>query len=174
MTSNFAELQPDLEPLGTVSDFVNEFIDAVRPQHLFDEFSSQETELLSNYLEVFGVPRQSTVLREGDEGDFLAFLVTGKAVIVKNIDQTDTVVAELNPGEMIGEMSLIDGRRRIATCVTTEPSDFAVLSLQSLNAMLSDHPRLGNKFLLMLLKLATSRLRLGADAPSSGALIALV
>lgn len=98
MTSNFAELQPDLEPLGTVSDFVNEFIDAVKPQHLFDEFSIQETELLSNYLEVFGVPRQSTVLREGDEGDFLAFLVTGKAVILKKVDQIDTVVHEINPG----------------------------------------------------------------------------
>ncbi len=174
MTSSFAELQPDLEPLGTVSDFVNEFIDAVKPQHLFDEFSSQETELLSNYLEVFGVPRQSTVLREGDEGDFLAFLVTGKAVILKKVDHVDTVVREINPGEMIGEMSLIDGRRRIATCVTTEPSDFAVLSLQSLNALLSDHPRLGNKFLLMLLKLATSRLRQGSDPASSGALAALV
>ncbi len=174
MTSSFAELQPDLEPLGTVSDFVNEFIDAVKPQHFFDGFSSQETELLSSYLEVFGVPRQSTVLREGDEGDFLAILVTGKAVIVKSTDHTDVVLREVGPGEIIGEMSLIDGLPRVATCITTEPSDFAVLSLQNLNALLSDHPRLGNKFLLVLLKITTTHLREVASSATTGATVALV
>lgn len=159
MTSNFAELQPDIEPLGTVSDFVNEFIDAVEPQHLFDGFSRQETALLSEYLEVYGVPRQSVVLREGDAGDFLAFLVTGKAVILKTNGDVEKVVHELLPGEMIGEMSLIDGAKRFATCMTTEPSDFAVLTYPKFNVLLADHPRLGNKFLLMLLKLSTARLR---------------
>lgn len=159
MTSNFAELQPDAESLGTVSGFVNEFIEAVEPRHMFDDFSRQETALLSEYLECFGVPRESTVVREGDEGDFLAILVTGRAVIVKKYDGEDKVVHTLEPGEMIGEMSLVDGQRRFASCITTEPSDFGVMTRDSFNALLADHPRLGNKFLLMLLRLNTSRLR---------------
>lgn len=159
MTSNFAELQPDAEPLGTISGFVNEFIDAVGPQHMFDDFSRQETALLSEYLECFGVPRDSVVVREGDEGDFLAILVTGHAVILKKHNDEDKVVHALEPGEMIGEMSLIDGQRRFASCVTTEPSDFGVMTRDSFNTLLADHPRLGNKFLLMLLRLNTSRLR---------------
>lgn len=169
-TSNFIELQPDSEALGTVSDFVNEFMDAVQPQHLFDDFSRQETALLSNYLEVYGVPRQSTVLRVGDVGDFLAFLITGKAVIIKNVNGVETVVHELSPGEVIGEISLFDGETRIASCVTTEPSDFAVLSSQSLNALLADHPRLGNKFLLMVVKLTAKRLRQALASPTHSAL----
>ena len=159
MTSHFADLMPDVEPLGPVSDFVNEFIDAVSPQPMFQGFSAQETALLSQYMECFGVPRDSTVLREGDEGDFLAILVTGKAVILKAYDGVDKVVHELNTGEMFGEMSLIDGQKRFATCVTTEPSDFAVLTRERMDDMLADHPRLANKFLLMLLSLSTSRLR---------------
>ena len=174
MTSNFAELQPDSEPLGTVSDFVSEFIDAVKTQHLFDDFSRQETALLSNYLEVYGVPRASTVLRQGDAGDFLVFLVTGKASIVRNVAGIDMVVHEVLPGEIIGEISLFDGQRRIASCVTAEPSDFAVLSVQNLNALLADHPRLGNKFLLMVLKLTASRLRHALSDPAPSALDAVV
>jgi len=160
MGSQFAELQSDVEPLGTVSDFVNEFIEAVKNQPVFEGFSRQETAMLSEYMECYGVPRDSIVLREGDEGDFLAILVTGKAVILKSRGQPDEkVVRRLLPGALFGEMSLIDGQKRFASCVTTEPSDFAVLSRDNLNAILADHPRLGNKFLLMLLKLSTSRLR---------------
>jgi CRP/FNR family transcriptional regulator, cyclic AMP receptor protein len=159
MTSSFAELQPDVEPLGTVSDFVNEFIDAVEPRHWFDGFSRQETALFSEYLQCFGVPRESVVLREGDEGDFLAILVTGRAVILKTYQGVQKTVHEVMPGELIGEMSLVDGQRRYATCITTEPSDFAVLTQDNFNALLADHPRLGNKFMLTLLKHNTARLR---------------
>ena len=159
MPSNFAELEPNVEPLGPVSDFVNEFIDAIEPQPLFAGFSREEYALLSTYLQCFGVPRQSVVIREGDAGDFMAILVTGSAVILKTYAGSEKAVHALKPGEIIGEASLIDGQARRASCITTEPSDFAVLTRHYLDALLEDHPRLGNKVLLMLLNVSTSRLR---------------
>ncbi len=159
MLSNFAQFQPDIEPLGAVSGFVDEFLDVVKPQSLFGAFTDAETATLTEYMECLGVPRQSTVMHEGTEGDCMAILVTGAAMILKSHDGRQKVVHEVMPGEIIGEMSLIDGRRRFASCVTTEPSDFAVLSRTGLDALLNDHPSLGNKFLLMLLRLVTSRLR---------------
>ncbi|MBK9439974.1 MAG: cyclic nucleotide-binding domain-containing protein [Comamonadaceae bacterium] len=159
MVSHFADLQPDVEPLGTVRDFVNEFIEAVASGTLLQGFSRQETVLLSEYLQCFGVPRQSTILREGDEGDFLAILITGQAVVTKQHDGVDKVVYTVKPGDMIGEMSLIDGQKRFASCITTEPSDFAVLTADNFSAMLADHPRLANKLLLRLLNMTTARLR---------------
>jgi CRP-like cAMP-binding protein len=56
-------------------------------------------------------------------------------------------------------MSLIDGQRRFASCITTQPTDFAVLTRQRLNDILADHPRLATKLLLVLLQLITARLR---------------
>lgn len=159
MPSNFAELEPNVERLGPVSDFVNEFIDAIQPQPLFAGFSQDECALLSTYLQCFGVPRQSVVIREGDTGDFMAILVTGSAVILKTYAGIEKVVCAIQPGEMVGEASLIDGQARRASCITTEPSDFAVLTRRHLDALLEDHPRLGNKFLLMLLNASTTRLR---------------
>jgi CRP-like cAMP-binding protein len=159
MTTNFAEFDPNIESLGSVSDFVNEFIDAVGPQALFEGFDREETALLTGYMECYGVPRDSLVLREGDEGNFLAILVTGRAIIIKSFEGVEKVVHDLQPGEMIGEMSLVDGQKRFASCVTTEPSDFAVLTHDNLYALIDAHPRLGNKLLLMLLGLTTNRLR---------------
>ncbi len=159
MSSNFADLQADVEELGTASGFINEFIEAIKSQPLLGTFSRQETVLLSEYLECFGVPRDTVVIREGDEGNFLAILVTGKAMILKSHEGVEKLVQEINPGDLVGAMSLIDGQPRFSTCATIEPSDFAVLTHNKLFDMLADHPRLGNKFLLMLLSLSTARLR---------------
>jgi len=159
MGSNFADLQPDVQPLGTARDFVDEFIDVLKKQPVMHHFSSQELTLLAEYMDCFGVPRKSTVIYEGDVGDFLAILVTGEAHIVKLQDAEEAVVGVIKPGELFGEMSMVDGLERFASCVTSEPSDFAVLTRPKLNDMLADHPRLGNKFLLMLLGLSAARLR---------------
>jgi CRP-like cAMP-binding protein len=56
-------------------------------------------------------------------------------------------------------MSLIDGQARFATCISTEPVDFAVLDRKALNEVLVSQPRLGNKLLLLLLQLMAKRLR---------------
>lgn len=164
MTTNFAEFDPNMESLGSVRDFANERIDAVGPQALFEGFDRQETALFTGYMDCYGVPRDSLVLREGDEGNFLAILVTGRAMIIKSFEGIEKVVHDLQPGEMIGEMSLVDGQKRFASCVTTEPSDFAVLSNEKLYALIDAHARLGNKLLLMLRGLTANRLR---QAPPS-------
>jgi len=159
MPSSFAEFEPNLEPLGVLSGFVDEFIDAVQPHPQFAGFSRDETEVLAQYMQCYGVPSQSVVIREGDEGDFMAILVTGRAMVVKSFDGVDKIIQEIKTGEIVGEMSLIDGKPRFASCVAIEPSDFAVMTSDSLRALLAQHPDVGNKFLLMLLAMTTQRLR---------------
>ncbi len=159
MNSHFAELQPDVEPLGDVTGHVNEFINTIQSGSLLEGLSHTETILFGEYIACFGVPRHTTVLREGDEGDFLAILLTGSAVITKQYDGVEKLIAVVNPGDMIGEMSMIDGQPRFASCITTQPSDFAVLTHDKFKALLVDHPQLGNKVLLALLHAATARLR---------------
>ena len=159
MSSSFAELEPNVEPLGPVSGFVDEFVEVVQPKPQFAGFSREQTAILAGYLDCYGVPSKSVVVREGDDGDFLAILVTGRALIVKKFNGIEKVLLELKPGEMIGEMSLVDGQRRFASCIATEPSDFAVLTHENLHKLLAEHPVLGNKFLLMLLGVTVDRLR---------------
>lgn len=159
MNSHFADFQPSVEPLGIVRDYIDEFISAVHAGPLLEGFTRREALLLSGYLECFGVPRHFTVLREDDEGDFLAILITGGAVITKLHDGAEKMVCAVNPGDTIGEISMIDGQKRFASCITTVPSDFAVLTYDKFQALLTDHPRLSSKVLLTLLHATSSRLR---------------
>lgn len=173
MVSNFDQLPSDGQALGTARDFADEFIGVLKKQRAMQHFSRQELTLLAEYMDCFGVGRKSTVIHEGDSGNFLAILVTGAAQIVKTGEGFESVVRDLKPGDLFGEMSMIDGERRVANCITSEPSDFAVLTHEKLNDMLADHPRLGNKFLLMLLSLTAARLRqaLHVEPPMQRAVI---
>jgi CRP-like cAMP-binding protein len=70
-----------------------------------------------------------------------------------------TSIAVVGAGDILGEMSLIDGEHRFASCVTVEPTRFAVLSRMDLTEITALHPRLANKFLFMMLQIMVSRLR---------------
>ena len=151
---------PDLVPLGSASDFLEDILEVLKPHALFEGFSPHECGELCRYLECYGAPSHVTVIREGDAGDFLLVVLTGSVDVVKRDAGGETkVVATVGPGAFLGEMSLIDGRARFASCVSAAPSDLAVLSRNSLNALLVDHPRLGQKLLLMLLRHTVGRLR---------------
>jgi CRP-like cAMP-binding protein len=68
-------------------------------------------------------------------------------------------MAKIGPGSTLGEMTLLDGKPRFASCITLEPTDFAVLTRAGLNEILMQMPRVGNKLLLILLQMMTTRLR---------------
>lgn len=160
MASSSIPAFPQFEHLGSASGFVEEIHDVVKTLTPFESFTTPECGALCNYMECFGAPSNATVLREDASGDFLIIILTGKVDVVKSYGPDDRkIVAHVGPGGFIGEMSLVDGQHRFASCVTTEPTDFAVLTRGGLNAILVDHPRLGNKLLLVLLQLMTSRLR---------------
>lgn len=160
MTTPPAPRFPHLEDLGGASGFVEEIQEILKTQSLFEGFSGNECALLCDYMECYGAPSRSMVLREGEHGDFLIVILTGRIEVVKNCALgDDRVVAQVGPGGFLGEMALFDDQPRFASCITVEPTDFAVLTRDALNDILIDHPRLGNKLLLTLLQLMTDRLR---------------
>lgn len=153
-------LYRDIEYLGSASGFVDSILEAINREVLFDEFYHYEIEELCQFMHCFSAPAGTMLLQEGEEGDHLILLLAGQ-VIVRKTDIGGAVhsLAMVGAGSILGEMSLIDGERRFASCVTAEPTRFAVMSKSELNEILALHPRLANKFLTMLLQMMVSRLR---------------
>ena len=52
----------------------------------------------------------------------------------------ELVLAELGPGEFLGEMSMIDGLPRSATVIAEEPTKLAVLSREAFLKILRENP----------------------------------
>ena len=153
-------LYRDIEYLGSASSFVDEVLAAFNREAQFDEFYHYEIEELCQYMHCFNTPAGTVLLQEGEEGDHLIILLAGQVIVRKtDIGGKPHSLAMVGPGSILGEMSLIDGEKRFASCIAAEPTRFAALSKSDLNEILALHPRLANKFQAMLLQIMVSRLR---------------
>jgi CRP-like cAMP-binding protein len=160
MLARAAPNLPDLSPLGKATDFLDDILEVLQPLMLFEGFSAKECGELCEYLECFGAPTNATIIREGDIGDFLVIVLTGRINVVKYAATGEEKhVAVAGPGAFLGEMSLIDGKPRFASCISAEPADLAVLLRDNLNTLMLNNAHLGQKLLLMLLRLMAMRLR---------------
>ena len=156
---NPTHLYLDVDYLGSAEAFVDEVLTAINKEVLFDEFYRYEIEELCQFMHCFGAPTGTVLLQEGEAGDHLILLLSGR-VIVRKTDLAGKAhsLAMVGEGSILGEMSLIDGQPRFATCIAAEATRFAVLSKSDLNEILALHPRLANKFLTMLLQIMVERL----------------
>jgi CRP/FNR family transcriptional regulator, cyclic AMP receptor protein len=127
---------------------------------LFSEFDLQDVARLAAYVALYHADAAETIIREGDVGDFMLLIVQGEVDILKQgIHGHFQRMTRVGAGATIGEMSMIDGEPRFATCVTTEPTSFAVLSREQMANIMREEPRLGAKILVKIVALLSVRLR---------------
>ena len=90
----------------------------------------------------------------------MLLIIQGKVDIVKT-DKRGVIQAmtSVGPGMTLGEMSMIDGEPRFATCISVEPTTFAVLSREAMVRIILEEPSLGAKLLIKLVTLLSQRLR---------------
>jgi CRP-like cAMP-binding protein len=151
---------PGLAYLGDATTFVDRIMEIIEHIRLFEDFEREEIKVLAGHLRCFRAPAGATVIREGDGGDFMVLLLYGRCEIVKN-DPTGMPqrIGLAGPGKILGEMSMIDGEPRFASCAALEETVFAMLDRDSLSRIIADDPRLGIKLLMELVLLLSQRLR---------------
>ena len=69
------------------------------------------------------------------------------------------LIAEVEPGRTLGEMSMIDGEPRFATCIAVDGVLFAALDRENLARIIVEQPLLGAKILMELVLMLSQRLR---------------
>jgi CRP/FNR family cyclic AMP-dependent transcriptional regulator len=146
--------------LGSASLYEDEIFEIIDHISLFEDLTKNEITQLCATMECFCAKRGDVIMKEGDDGDFLVIVLTGQVAVIKSGGNgNDKLLAVVGPGASLGEMSLINGKPRLATCVAKEPTDMAVLTRDTLYDTLVLHPSLGNKVLLILLQILSDRLR---------------
>lgn len=149
-----------LDDLGGACGFLDEIREVFTALPLFDDFTPEDHGSLCDYLACYAASSHTMVLNEGSVGDFLIIVLTGSVNVLKNdVRGKQQILTRVGPGGFIGELSLVDGSRRFASCITNEPTDLAVLTRTELARLMDERPTLGNKVLLLLLQLVASRLR---------------
>jgi CRP-like cAMP-binding protein len=94
----------------------------------------------------------------------MLILIQGR-VEVRKRDRYNTpqLIAVVEPGHALGEMSMIDGEPRFATCVAVDEVLVAVLDRESLARIIVEQPMLGAKILMELVLMLSQRLRATSD-----------
>jgi len=149
-----------LEPLGDAVQFAGRIHGLITFSPLFENFNLTEILLLSQFMQVYRTGPGVEIIREGEAGDFMVFLIEGQIEVFKQ-DQWNAprLMALIAPGESFGEMSMIDGEPRFASCIAAEPCMIAVLSRDSLARIILEQTTLGAKILMELVLMLSQRLR---------------
>ena len=149
-----------LEYLGDATKFAGQMQALIPKCPLLENFSLNEVRLLAHFMDVYRVEPGVEFIREGDGGDFMVMLLEGSAEVHKR-DRWNTpqLLASVETGRTFGEMSMIDGEARFATCVAVESALVAVLDRESLARIIVEQPLLGAKILMEFVLMLSQRLR---------------
>jgi CRP-like cAMP-binding protein len=149
-----------LERLGDAMKFASQIHALIPKCALLENFSGAEVRMLAHFMDVYRAEAGSEVIREGEGGDFMLMIVQG-VVEVRKRDRWNTpqLLATVEAGMTLGEMSMIDGEARFATCVAMEATLVAVLDRESLARIIVEQPMLGAKILMELVLILSRRLR---------------
>lgn len=93
------------------------------------------------------------IFSEGDEGDGMYVVLSGRVRVFKTRDGHETTLAILNHGEFFGEMSLFDHRPRSASVEAVSPTELRWISPAEFDLLTTD------PFVKQMLKKMSERLR---------------
>ena len=146
--------------LGDAVPFVPRIREIIQTIQLFSDFDAVDLECLARHMRVLRAEPGTAIIREGEEGDYMILILSGTC----EISRRDTVgagaqIATAGPGKTLGEMALIDGEPRFASCLTLETVEFAVLDREQLSLMITEQPLVGVKLLMEFLMQVNQRLR---------------
>lgn len=160
MTNALNQLYGDIEDLGRADRYLDEILEIAHRVRLFDDLDRDEIRVICHYMRCYAAPRNYALLKEGASGDHLVLILTGMAELRKRVPGAGSEkITEVSAGSAIGEATMAGSQPRCVSCVATTPTDFAVLTRDALNHILLQAPRLGNKFLLTLLRAMSVHLR---------------
>ncbi|HEY0365527.1 MAG TPA: DUF1003 domain-containing protein [Pyrinomonadaceae bacterium] len=104
-------------------------LEALRSVPLFASLDDDAARELRNLLSDKIVPQNTRLFRQGDMGDAMYLIESGRVRIsIRDDDEQEVVLAELAQGDFFGEMSIIDGRQRSADAKVIEDARLAILS----------------------------------------------
>jgi CRP/FNR family transcriptional regulator, cyclic AMP receptor protein len=131
-------------------------LEALRSVPLFASLDDTAATELRNLLSDKIVPRNTRLFRQGDTGDGMYLIESGRVRIsIHDDDNQELTLAELAQGDFFGEMSIIDGRQRSADAQVIEDARLAILSRDAFLSFVRTNPDVA----LEMLSALTDRLR---------------
>lgn len=122
----------------------------LRGIELFSPLTSDELHSLASRLKPIPYVAGSILARQGDAGDCLFIVASGRATVWLETRGSRHMLAEVGQGEVIGEMSLMTGEARQATVTARTHVNCYVLDKSVFQETLEQRPELADAFAQLL------------------------
>ncbi len=121
-------------------------IDQLHKVDLFSTCSKRELEKIAQMAEEITIPAGKALLEQGTSGQKAreAYVIVKGSVTVR---RNGRKIAELGPGESVGEMALFDDGPRTATVVSATDLTVLVLQRQQMLGLVDEMPALASKMM---------------------------
>ncbi len=126
---------------------------------LFGGFSDEDLDKVLPLLEEETFPAGECIVREGETGNRLYFIESGRAEVCKATEIGEIRIGELGPGDEFGEMELIDIHPRSATVRAVEPVVALSLTNGKMLQLYEEHLEIFARLILNLAREISRRLR---------------
>ncbi|MBL7134150.1 MAG: cyclic nucleotide-binding domain-containing protein [Phycisphaerae bacterium] len=118
-----------------------------------DETTLQDIEQQTEWVHLH---RNEVLFRQGDAGDSLYIVVSGRLrVVFEDENGNERVLGELGRGESVGEMALITGEPRSASIYTTRDTQLLKLSKAAFDEIIKRYPQV----MMAIAEILVGRLR---------------
>lgn len=129
----------------------NTKIDALRRVPLFADLTDKQLQGIEAFVDEVEVEAGRVLVDQEGFGHELLIVVDGTAEVTRD----GRHIADLGPGEAIGEIALLDGKPRTATVTAKEPMTLVTVSKRAFDTVLDRVPGLPHA----LLRTLAARLR---------------
>ena len=122
---------------------------------LFSGLTPPDVELLCRASQRIKAAPGTSVIRQGEPGASLFLVLTGKLEVSKREGDQDVLLAMRGPGEVVGEMSLLEQGPRSASAHAVQETELLEIGQESFRRVLEKNPEAAAK----VLRAMASRLR---------------
>ena len=156
-----------LENLGVV-EHLSHWPRLMQESPLMQDFTPAEADILGSVMIRVKAQPGQVLIGEDDSSDWMMLLLSGTVEVVKRkigaeIDSIEpgstNRLAVVKDGASLGEMSMLDGEPRYASCIALSEVEAVVLARNGVARLITTQPAIGAKLLVKITQLLAQRLR---------------
>lgn len=136
-------------------------LDLLRQSPLLEDFTTSELFTLGGVMLKVHAQTGQVMIAEGDISAWMMVVLSGTVDVTRRRTGSHEVtrLAVVRAGASVGEMSMLDGEPRYATCTALEPVEAGVIGQMAIGQLIAQHPAVAAKFMVKLTQIMAQRLR---------------
>ena len=136
---------------GEAHGFTSSKLSVLRKHPIFADLEPDAFDQLCRYARHTTLKRGSTLFSKGDPGSSLYAVISGTVKMsISSPDGRNAILNIIGPGEIFGEMALLDGRARSADAIANSNCELFVIDRREFIPFVKSQPTLAMKFIELL------------------------